>query len=65
MTSANNNKGEDNMNNFTKDEVAKAYAEMGVINLAISQECFEAENEAWRLGDAYNEVDTKTGKGDT
>lgn len=52
------------MRNFSIDEVANGYAEMGALNLAISQECFEAENQSWRLGDAYNEVDTKTTEGD-
>lgn len=49
MTSANNNKGEDNMKNFTKDEVAKGYVEMGAINLAISHADFVYENEAMAI----------------
>lgn len=37
-------------------DMARGYREMGEINLSISQECFEAENQAMKLGDAYNEV---------
>lgn len=52
------------MNKFNIDEIANGYVEMGALNLAISQECFEAESQAWRLGDARYEMDTKTTKGD-
>lgn len=54
------------MKKFTKDEMAMGYVEMGAINLSISQECFEAENQAMaKLGDAYYEMDKEKCEGDT
>jgi len=52
------------MRRFTIEEMANGYVDMGDINLAISQEYFEVENQAMRLGDAYDEVDKKKSEGD-
>lgn len=49
------------MRKFTKDEIAKGYMEMRDINLSISKEYFEAENQAMEIGDAKYEM----GKEDT
>lgn len=52
------------MKKVNKDEMAKGYMEMSAINLAISEECFEVENQAVILGDAYYEMASKKSKGD-
>lgn len=48
-----------------KVKMARGYMEMGAINLAISQADFKYENEAMiKLGEIYNEMDSKNTKGD-
>ena len=39
-------------------EIARAYQEMGELNLEISQEFYWSETTAMELGDALNEMDT-------
>lgn len=48
------------MGKINIEEIAKGYVEMSEINLSISQECFEAENEAQRIseGEVNDEVDS-------
>lgn len=50
---------------INKFAFAKGYVDMGAINLAISQECFEAENQVMKLGDAYYEMDTEKSEGNS
>lgn len=53
------------MKKIDENGMRRGYVEMGFINLSISNESFEAENQAMRLGDAYNEMDSKESKGDS